>query len=506
MKKHDLIRIILVSASYLAFLPLSFFLYNGRNGIYYDAYQNSVKLIDSMSVQQTILYAILIGLGLPILLQIGVFFFTPEGKTEKRSALFGLPLSDALCLPYLLTYIGSLLFVVLLSHGKISIATVIAVDLLLLIAHIALILLPSPKDFVIPDPVTASESDSDALSRCCGYLRELAEKTESPAMRDAMLELAGLLDTVDPTLSSEIDALESKLSAQCIEIENAILGGNSSKITILTRELIDLSESVRSRIAAASLTVRGERFDQTDNEIAEGLIDKILDEMDVEDEADIVNRDRPLDTDLRFIKALRFADDEYREILQGYNQTIRQRLLQNQEAEQIRRVSSHKRIRSLTYLCFGLIGIAIAAIFSIRAFVTQPGGFLYKERGDGTLSIIGYNQMYGEKAVIPAEIHGTPVSMVGKYAFRNQYGVTEIVVSEGIRYIDIHAFRGAGNLKTIYLPASLTDIYGYVFYEDSYLSIYYASDEESWNDILQQQGNSSALKTSTVHFNSSYKD
>lgn len=488
MKKHDLIRMLLLAGSYLLFLPLAYFLYSGRSGIYYEAYQNAVRPIDSLSVQQAILYAILIGLSGSILIQMGLIFFSSDKKEEKRCVLLGLPLSQGICLLYLLSYAFSLLFIMLLSNGKAGFYTVAAVYLLLWLAHIALILLPSPKIAVIPEPVTAAKTEKDLFLRYSRYLRELAGKTESPAMREAIRNLAGLLDSIDPTLSDGVDALESKLSAECIEIENAILGGSGVRVTMLTRELTDLTENIRARIAAASLTVWGERFEETDNGIAEGLIDRILDDMNLDDEADIVKRDSPLDTDLRFVKALRFADAEYRAVLEGYNDTIRQRLTDGQNAEKDRQTRVRKTVQKITYACFGLIGVGIAAIFAIRAFVTQPGGYCFEESENGELTIAGYNRMYGGTAMIPARIRGKDVRKIGIAAFENQTGVSTVVVPEGVRTLDIHSFQTTG-VTEVYLPASLENVFGYVFYGDWGLTVHYAGNEESWNKIYERSGN-----------------
>lgn len=487
MKRHDLIRMLLCAGSYLLFLPLAYFLYNGRTGIYIDAYKYAFRPIDSMSVQQTVLFTIFIGLGGSILIILGLNFFTSDKKAEKRSILLNLPLSLAVCLPYLVSYALSLIFILLLSYGKAGIFPIAITYLLIWAIQILLIVLPSPKVTPIPKPISSIHADRDLFLRYSRYLRELSAKSDSPALREATDDLAGLLDTIDPALSDGVDALEAKLSAECIEIENAILGGSSVKLTLLTRELIDLAENIRTRIAAASLTVRGERFESTDNEIAEGLIDKILDEMNLDDEADIVNRDVPLDTDLRFVKALNFADSEYRAILEGYNTAIRQRLTDAQNAEKARQKKIRQTVQKITYACFGLLGIAVAAIFAIRAFVTQPGGICYTNTPGG-LSVVGYNRMYGDTLEIPASSRGKDVVAVGKGAFEGQTGVAVVVVPEGVKTLDIYSFQHA-SVSEVYLPASLEHIYGFVFYETSSITVHYAGDEESWDEIYERSGN-----------------
>lgn len=498
MKKYDYIRMFLLFISYLAFLPLSFFLYNGRTSLYVEVFGENQQY-SSLPTVNLILYIILIGLGISVLVQFGCIFFTPESKTEKRSILLDLPMSDALCLAYLLDYALSLLFVVLLSHGKIGIGAVTTVYIIIVLLHLLILIAPSPRHEKIPEPVREEEVDPHALEQYSSYLTKLADKSESPALKETLLELSTRLDQIDPTLSGEIDLLETELGAKCVSLENAIIGHQSTKITLMTREFKDLTARIDGKLSAALYALKGESFSQTNNDIAEGLMDEILDELGLENEEDIVGQNKPLDCDLRFVKAVRFADPTYKEVLEGYNRTVRQRLEKElHDAEAFRR-RLHQRIRMAILMSYGVLLALLLTTGLVRAFVTQPGGFYYKNNGDGTLTILGYNPQYGEIVEIPAEIGGKKVVEIGKNAFLQVTTVTEITVPDGVTTISLQAFRGMTHLQTLYLPKSLETIGGYVFKDDWRVNVYYDGDRETWETVFHIKTGNTDLNDENVH-------
>ncbi|MBR3149278.1 MAG: leucine-rich repeat protein [Eubacterium sp.] len=56
---------------------------------------------------------------------------------------------------------------------------------------------------------------------------------------------------------------------------------------------------------------------------------------------------------------------------------------------------------------------------------------------------------------VPATIAGVPVASINQNTFSDNDTVENVVVSEGIKYINHHAFNNCSNLKTISLPKSL---------------------------------------------------
>ncbi|MGM9680803.1 MAG: leucine-rich repeat domain-containing protein [Eubacteriales bacterium] len=499
MKKNDLIRMTLLFISYIAFLPLAFFLYNGRTSLYVEVFGENQQY-SSLPTALLIVYTILIGLGISVLFQFGCFFFTPDNKPEKRSILLDLPMSDALGLAYLPNYALSLLFLVLMTNGKIGFGVILTVYILMILLHLLIVLAPPPKHEKIPDPVKEEKIDPHALEQYSSYLTGLAEKSESPALNTALQELTSRLDQIDPTLSVEIDLLETELSAKCVTLENTIIGHQSSKIPILTREFKDLTSRIDDKLSAALYARKGESFSQTNNEIAEGLMDEILDDLNLENEEDIVGHNKPLDCDLRFVKAVRFADPDYKEVLEGYNRTIRQRLEKQISDAQAAGARLRTKVQQGILIGYGVVLALLLTAGLVRAFVTQPGGFYYKENENGTLTILGYNTQYGDKVEIPSEIRGKTVVEIGKNAFLQATSITEITVPDTVTAISMQAFRGMTHLESLYLPGSLESISGYVFKGDSRVHVYFDGDREKWDAVFNiKTGNSDLDVDNNVH-------
>ena len=73
------------------------------------------------------------------------------------------------------------------------------------------------------------------------------------------------------------------------------------------------------------------------------------------------------------------------------------------------------------------------------------------------------------KLVIPAEINGVKVTGIDSGAFRNNTGLTSVVIPEGVTSIGDGAFRDCSSLESIDLPDGLTSIGEYAFYDCSSL-------------------------------------
>ena len=85
----------------------------------------------------------------------------------------------------------------------------------------------------------------------------------------------------------------------------------------------------------------------------------------------------------------------------------------------------------------------------------------YTERWDDGVEITGY---YGDDldVVIPAEINGLPVTVIGAEAF-SQLPITRVVIPDTVHTIDYHAFADSRRLKDIVIPDSVLRIYSYAF-------------------------------------------
>ena len=87
---------------------------------------------------------------------------------------------------------------------------------------------------------------------------------------------------------------------------------------------------------------------------------------------------------------------------------------------------------------------------------------LYVVQTDGSV-ILG---KYGGNAAVftlPGEINGRKVTGIGKNAFKSKRGLTRIVISSGITYIDDYAFSDCWALASVTLPDTLTSIGAYAF-------------------------------------------
>ena len=68
-----------------------------------------------------------------------------------------------------------------------------------------------------------------------------------------------------------------------------------------------------------------------------------------------------------------------------------------------------------------------------------------------------------KELIIPSEIEGKPVTVIGEYAFENSY-IKEIVLPESLHTIQQYAFRRCRSLSKIYIPDSVKTIGDYAFY------------------------------------------
>ena len=74
--------------------------------------------------------------------------------------------------------------------------------------------------------------------------------------------------------------------------------------------------------------------------------------------------------------------------------------------------------------------------------------------------------------------------------WRNErISLTTVVIEEGVTSIGACAFPMYGNLKTIFIPKSLTGVGTYAFYASKLADIYYAGSEAEWNAVENHPAN-----------------
>ncbi len=148
------------------------------------------------------------------------------------------------------------------------------------------------------------------------------------------------------------------------------------------------------------------------------------------------------------------------------------------------------------------------------------------ESSFGSVMISFPNALYAEPPweaykdeIVRVEFEGYLLN-IGANAFRDCKNLTEIVIPNGIKYIDKSAFFGDVNIQKIYLPTSLTSIHQYAFgcNNDVYknmrlMDVYYGGTEDQWkqlvdnidigNDLLTSDTN--AAYNAGIYFNSNTK-
>lgn len=107
----------------------------------------------------------------------------------------------------------------------------------------------------------------------------------------------------------------------------------------------------------------------------------------------------------------------------------------------------------LTVVC-----ICFLCLFgSMRVYAAEYyGDFQYEENGEN-ISIYAYNGS-DKEVTIPAYINGKAVTEINDYAFLLCNSVEKIIVPSTVTTIHANAFSGAGNLKSVVLASSDTQI------------------------------------------------
>lgn len=463
--------------SFTVFVPFAFLVYNGNTATYIEKYGNG----EYTGTPGLIFTAVIVGLALSVAVQVILLFIYSDKNDEKKNRLFRVPVGDCTCVIHIGLFILSIVHLLLLRAGVASFAAVIITDAVLIICELIVLIIPDGDKSKKREGNTGRQSDS--IYTFADYLDKIADKSSSPALSDSIRSLTALVRSIDTSLSHDIIQLENELSAKCVEAESAVSNNDGTKITVITRELYDITERIKSRIASAVFTLKGDSLDFTDNSVAEGLIDEILDSYNIDDEADIINVGTSLLDDLRFVKAKRFADDEYRILLEGYEQTVRDEA-EKKAAEQSRLAAANSvRFRRITNCGYILIALFMSAVtFALTVFL-QPGGFSYRLKDDGTIGITGYNPMYGSKLTVPSEIGGKKVTSIEKNAIRNESKITDITLPEGIISIGFESMRDLEGLRNLYLPSSLESIGNYAFKNNDYMKIHYSGSADDFMNM-----------------------
>ncbi len=89
---------------------------------------------------------------------------------------------------------------------------------------------------------------------------------------------------------------------------------------------------------------------------------------------------------------------------------------------------------------------------------TTPDGFEYGIVMDNQATITGYSGLFADGLVIPTEINGYRVTVIGNSAFKDAPIVGDLVIPEGIWIIEDFAFDGCNEITSLYIPESVYGI------------------------------------------------
>ncbi|MDE6035902.1 MAG: leucine-rich repeat protein [Ruminococcus sp.] len=127
-------------------------------------------------------------------------------------------------------------------------------------------------------------------------------------------------------------------------------------------------------------------------------------------------------------------------------------------------MKSKKFLTALACLCVSSSICGYIPTFSVKTQaseeVVQPqiyDVFMYKNLGN-YVQITAVSTMATGKVVVPAEIDGLPVQVIGEHAFASTQSITEVVLPDSVKSIDKQAFTQCISLEKINIPEKVKGI------------------------------------------------
>ncbi|MBE6762744.1 MAG: hypothetical protein E7553_00100 [Ruminococcaceae bacterium] len=120
-----------------------------------------------------------------------------------------------------------------------------------------------------------------------------------------------------------------------------------------------------------------------------------------------------------------------------------------------------KRITRLLSFLLAFVILLGATPFSATA--SASGDYEYTVNEDGTVTITAYNGTDAD-VVIPAQINGADVTVIGENAFKNTASLISVSFPETLTTIEPNAFEACTSLKAVVFPDSLTSVGDYAFF------------------------------------------
>ena len=258
--------------------------------------------------------------------------------------------------------------------------------------------------------------DERYFSTCILYIEHVCETAGFDALTEAMNRLKALVKRIDIPNSdvSSLQSISMDISSKCIAVEDAINRKDASKVLVISREILSLCDKIEKRASVAIICFKEDEFYRKNNDIAMAQIDLILDQLEVDDEEDIVKAQFNLRDDFRFKKALLFADEDYTQVLNAYADEVDEKLKKQKSGAENKKARLEKRVALLTWAGLPAVLLSVVIIFCVWYFGIQPKGLSYEVNEDKTtVTITGYNPFCGDEVVIPEEINGKKVTVIG---------------------------------------------------------------------------------------------
>ena len=162
-----------------------------------------------------------------------------------------------------------------------------------------------------------------------------------------------------------------------------------------------------------------------------------------------------------------------------------------------------------SFFSFGLRGDNndIPTLIGVKGDVELPQDVVLPYRCiiDGTVYDVEAIGGLLEQSIISVVIP-KGVKYINDSAFLSNY-IEEMVIPDGVASIDDLAFANCSQMKTIYLPISLTEIASYAFEECRGLeTVYYEGSESDWKQITIGEAHNEYLLNANIYYNYMGKD
>ena len=126
----------------------------------------------------------------------------------------------------------------------------------------------------------------------------------------------------------------------------------------------------------------------------------------------------------------------------------------------------------------------------------------YNELSDGTLEVCGFENNTSEvDLIIPSEHNGKHITKIADSAFKSNWDITSLTVSETVDSIGAYAFENCRNLNRVVMGKGITNIGLWAFKDCTGLKRVYISDLKSWNNIKFFDAEANPLYCADLYLN-----